>query len=128
VGFISNLFHIYHSHICSFSGSWLIILKFVKSTRVPPSISPEAFAVFDTIIHCHLLAWEMFVLFFCILCLSALALGDLKDHCCYVGEEQNVWMPLQFSYISQHSSILGWISPRHQKQQSSSQEVYYIVI
>ena len=34
VGFISNLFHIYHSHICSFRGSWLIILKFVKSTLV----------------------------------------------------------------------------------------------
>ena len=32
VGFISNLFHIYHSHICSFRGSWLIILKFAKST------------------------------------------------------------------------------------------------
>ena len=34
VGFISNLFHIYHSHICSFRGSWLIILKFAKSTVV----------------------------------------------------------------------------------------------
>ena len=34
VGFISNLFHIYHSHICSFRGSWLVILKFVKSTLV----------------------------------------------------------------------------------------------
>ena len=59
--------------------------------------------------------------------LSTLALGDLKDHCCCVGEKPpgtNVWMPLQFSYISQHSSILGWISPTHQKHQSSSQEVY----
>ena len=32
VGFICNLFHIYHSHACSFRGSWLIILKFTKST------------------------------------------------------------------------------------------------
>ena len=29
-----------------------------KHSYVQPSISPEAFAVFDTIIHCWFLVWE----------------------------------------------------------------------
>ena len=87
VGFISNLFHIYHFHFCSFRSSWLIILKFAKSTLM--------FNHQFLLRHLHFLYYHTLslpcltnVCSFLLYILSALALGDLKDHCCYLGEEQ----------------------------------------